>query len=77
MTEPNAKAFNKRWMDVGDLVAYTGMSKSFWDKRRHFGDGPPFAKIGKRCLYDIADVDRYLEQHKVGGAHPNPPREKR
>jgi predicted DNA-binding transcriptional regulator AlpA len=66
VTKKPAPNGTKRWLDVGDLSAYTNMSKSYWDKRRHFGDGPPYARIGSRCLYDIADVDKWLEQHKVG-----------
>lgn len=62
MSEQNAK----RWKDVSSAAAYLGCSKSSLDKDRISGLlGIPFTRLGKRILYDTADLDTYLESRKV------------
>lgn len=53
-----------KWLDSKGLEAHTGIAASTWNKKRVSGDGPPFAKVGGRCLYDIADVEEYLQSRK-------------
>jgi predicted DNA-binding transcriptional regulator AlpA len=45
-------------------AAHIGTSKSFLDKARCTGDGPPFYKIGSSVIYDEADLDEYMAARK-------------
>ena len=49
--------------DVDGASAYTGMSASWLNKRRVFGGGPAYLKLGRRVLYDQAALDDWLAAH--------------
>jgi predicted DNA-binding transcriptional regulator AlpA len=55
-----------RGLDEEQAATYTGMSVSFLQKSRSTGQtgsrtpGPRFKKIGKRVIYDLADLDAWL-----------------
>ena len=41
---------------------YCGVSKSYLNKGRHFGYGPPYSRLpGGIVVYSIADLDAWLE----------------
>ena len=50
-------------LSVKGAANYTGLSCSTLNKLRCSGGGPRFAKIGRRVIYNIADLDTWLEQH--------------
>jgi predicted DNA-binding transcriptional regulator AlpA len=52
-------------LNVSEAAAYTGISKSSLNKRRVYGDGPLFIKVGSRVVYDRADLDAWLAARKV------------
>jgi excisionase family DNA binding protein len=54
----------RRLLSVREAAAYLGVSKSWLDKQRVAGGFVPFAKIGRRVCYDIADLNAALEQAK-------------
>ena len=41
---------------------------------RHYGKGPPFTKFGRRILYLGADLNRWMDKHRV---EPTAPRTER
>jgi predicted DNA-binding transcriptional regulator AlpA len=43
---------------------YCGSSASTLEKLRISGGGPRYIKIGRRVVYDIADLDRWLSAHR-------------
>jgi predicted DNA-binding transcriptional regulator AlpA len=48
-----------------DAAAYLGLSKSTLAKMRLRGDGPVYAKAGRRIvLYDRMDLDAWLDGRK-------------
>jgi hypothetical protein len=47
-----------------EAAAHLRVSRSFLAKKRCTGGGPRFCKIGRRVLYDIADLDEFAEQMK-------------
>ncbi len=49
-----------RRLRVADAAAYAGCSASFLNKARLTGDGPVFLKLGKSVIYDISDLDAWL-----------------
>ena len=54
-----------RFLRPIQVADYTGLSTSTLAKMRLRGDGPPYSKAGPRAVvYDIADVDTWLEERK-------------
>ncbi len=49
-----------RPLTVEEAATYTGLSPSTLNKLRVFGDGPVFLKLGRRVVYDTADLDAWL-----------------
>ena len=37
---------------------------------RHYGKGPPFTKFGRRILYLGADLNRWMDKHRVEPTAP-------
>ena len=50
------KLYNTR-----DAARFLGCSKSYLDKLRCVGDGPPYHKLGKMIRYDEADLDSWID----------------
>jgi len=49
---------------VREAAVYLGVSKSWLDKQRLVGGFIPYAKIGRRVGYDIADLDAATQKAK-------------
>lgn len=47
-----------------EAAAYCGSSKSTFEKYRLTGEGPVYSKIGRVVVYDLADIDAWLESKK-------------
>jgi hypothetical protein len=41
------------------------MSPSVFEKMRLLGTGAPFVKTGNRCVYDVRDLNSWMESRKV------------
>lgn len=54
-----------RCLDESDTSRYTGYSRSWLRQRRMHGEGPPYYRVGRSVRYLVADLDRWLEQHRV------------
>jgi hypothetical protein len=44
---------------------YTGVSDKYLRKLRCVGGGPVYVKVGRRVVYDQADLDAWLDSLKV------------
>jgi len=53
-----AESSQKRMLPAREAADFSGLSKSTLDKMRVFGGGPPYLKIGRRVVYDPADLDQ-------------------
>lgn len=53
-----------RMLRTPEAAAYCGSSASTFEKLRLFGGGPRFVKIGRRVVYDPADLDQWLAAHR-------------
>ncbi len=56
------------YVDDRQLAQLTPYTRAFFSLRRVRGGGPPFYKIGRRCLYKLAEVRAWIESHRVAGA---------
>jgi len=51
-------------MSVVQAAAYLGVSKSWLDKKRLDGAGPPYLKLGRRVVYDLGELEAWAASHK-------------
>jgi predicted DNA-binding transcriptional regulator AlpA len=49
-------------LDPTAASQFLGISKSFLDKRRVRGDGPPYRKIGRRVFYWRSELEQWVDQ---------------
>ncbi|HUN95797.1 MAG TPA: helix-turn-helix domain-containing protein [Bradyrhizobium sp.] len=49
---------------VCEAASYLRVSKSWLDKRRVTGGGPPYMKFGRRVVYDMADLDGWAANNR-------------
>lgn len=61
---PPAFSTPRRRARQADVARYVPCSESLLEKLRISGDGPPYAKIGKMVVYDLDDVDHWIEERK-------------
>ena len=54
----------QRYLDTRQAAAYLGLSPKTLIKMRITGDGPRYAKVGRRVIYDVADLDAWVEERK-------------
>lgn len=53
-----------RYLDTGQAAAYLGMSPATLNKMRVSGEGPRYVKAGRRVIYDVRDLDAWMEERK-------------
>jgi len=53
-----------RRLASAEAAQYLGISASTLSKRRVFGGGPRYLKLGRRVVYDVRDLDKWLEAHR-------------
>jgi hypothetical protein len=52
-------------VDEGGAAAIIGCSVGLMRKWRRFGKGPRYCKLGRLVRYKQADIDSFLEAHRV------------
>lgn len=62
----------KQRLPVREASEHVGLSKSTLDKLRVYGGGPVFLKLGKRVVYDVADLDAWLAGKRVANTAQAP-----
>ena len=53
-----------RYLDTKQAAAYLTISPGTLAHMRITGDGPPYAKSGRRVIYAVADLDAWVEKRK-------------
>lgn len=51
-------------LSTSEAAEYLGLSESTLSKRRVFGGGPKYLKLGRRVVYDTRDLDKWLDAHR-------------
>ncbi|MES2905494.1 MAG: helix-turn-helix domain-containing protein [Pseudomonadota bacterium] len=51
-------------MRTKQAAAYCKLSQSTLAKLRLYGGGPPYSKAGRLVVYDIQDIDQWLDSRK-------------
>ena len=57
---------SKRLLTVVETAAYVSLSASTLNRLRVSGGGPRYAKLAGKVLYDIRDLDQWIEDNKRG-----------
>lgn len=57
--------YGKRFLNTHEAAEYINSAVQSLCNLRHLRRGPDYIKIGRKILYDIRDLDRYLESNKV------------
>lgn len=57
----------KVFVDDRDLARLTPISRAQWQVYRRNGEGPPWRRCGRRCIYRWADVVAWIESQPAGG----------
>jgi hypothetical protein len=60
------------YTNTGGAASHLALSKSYLEKLRLSGGGPPFIKIGKAVRYKFGDLDAWFGA-KVHGSMSTPP----
>lgn len=55
----------KRFLNTQDAADYIDRNRSTLDKWRAAKIVLPFFRDGGKVMYDVADLDAYLDRHKV------------
>lgn len=69
----------RKYVDDRDLARLTPISRAHWQAMRVAGEGPPWRKLGRRVVYEWADVVAWIEKQpgSANGAKnendPTPP----
>jgi hypothetical protein len=62
MTNSKARStLEQRRLNTAGAAAYLGIPASTLRKFRYEGRGPIYCKPAGRCVYDVADLDAFLE----------------
>ena len=58
------KYVQRKMLNALEAAAYCRSSASTFAKLRLYGGGPSFVKLGRRVVYDLADLDTWLAAHR-------------
>jgi predicted DNA-binding transcriptional regulator AlpA len=53
-------------LSVRQAADYIGLSESFLNKRRVYGGGPLYIKVGRRVVYDREHLDSWMSDRTIG-----------
>ena len=53
-----------RYLDTRHAADYLGISPSTLNRMRVTGEGPRYAKAGRRVIYDPEDLNAWVEERK-------------
>jgi predicted DNA-binding transcriptional regulator AlpA len=57
---PPTPDVQKRKLRTKEAAFYVGLSASTMEKRRVYGNGPRYTKLGRVVVYDTADLDAWV-----------------
>ena len=59
MSEPSP-----RYLDARQAAAYLRVSRRTLHRMRETREGPPYSKVGRKVIYDIRELDAWVEERK-------------
>lgn len=63
----------RQLLNTSEAAKYLRLARQTLNAARSAGTSPPYIKIGRRVLYDLADLDRFLDsRRRVSTSDPGP-----
>ncbi len=59
------QAFTSPKLNTPEAAKYLGLRPGTLEIWRSLGKGPRYLKIGRRVVYELADIDAYAKAHAV------------
>ena len=56
---------NDRVVNDKEAAAFLGLAPQTLRSARHYGRGPVYHKLGRRVVYKITDLQRYLAERRI------------
>jgi hypothetical protein len=53
-----------KWLRTKPAAAHINSTKSTLEKKRVYGGGPAYSKIGRTVVYNVDDLDAYMAQNR-------------
>lgn len=61
---PRTSNSQRKMLRTDEAAEYCGSSTSTFEKLRLYGGGPRYVKLGRRVVYDPADLDAWLAANR-------------
>lgn len=61
----NTATTETEYVDDRQLAVRTSLSRAAWQTFRSRGKGPPYYKVGKRCLYKWHEVEAWIDAQRT------------
>lgn len=58
------EVYQKQHLRTPQAAEYLCLSASVMEKMRLRGDGPPYAKLGRLVIYDVSDLEEWINARK-------------
>ena len=55
----------KRLLNSKEAAAYLRLAEQSLCNRRHLNKPPGFVKLGRRCLYEVEVLDKFIDDNRV------------
>lgn len=67
-TAPATINLPRRWLGTHEAADYVGISRHHLGKLRERRRGPPFRRFGRVVIYDVQELDAFMERLPRGEA---------
>ena len=54
-----------QYVGTREAAEFLGVSESYLNKARHFGNGPPFCRFGRTIRYDVQALEAWAQDRTV------------
>jgi len=64
-SKEDVEIFGKRYLKTREAARYMNKAPGSLANERSKGLGPPYCKVGHLCLYDVKDLDEFIQARKI------------
>lgn len=65
LPKAEAAAFRRRRVDSHEAAEITGYAHESLANMRCKNEGPPYYKIGKKVVYDLAELKKWMQERRI------------
>jgi predicted DNA-binding transcriptional regulator AlpA len=56
---------NRKYLTVGDAARFVGLAEQTLNSWRVSGHGPAYHKLGRRVVYDVEELERWIQNRRL------------